>query len=328
LPPEEGGAGLGPVEARLLELLFDAYRVPTSDNQLILSALREHASDELKIKVLPDLKTGRASFCLGYTEPDAGSDMAAVRTRAFPEGDDWVISGTKVFTTWAHQSDYVFLLARTGNQDVKHGALTVFLVPLDTPGIEVRPIEAMAGIRTNITYYRDVRVPDYYRIGGIGDGWQVVAGPLATEHGTSVSNPLSDLNGTMGAMFTRALQRLIDKAVDWAMTPDPATGAAPVEDPLVRRTLHAALLDIEVCHSTPGPFGKLTAAEALSKHADAIVDMAAPEGLLDRDAIGAVADGVLAWARLFASATTIYGGTSEIHRNNLARGELGLPRPR
>jgi alkylation response protein AidB-like acyl-CoA dehydrogenase len=186
----------------------------------------------------------------------------------------------------------------------------------------------MGGVRTNVTYYRDVRVHDRYRLGGVGDGWKVVSGPLASEHGADAPDPLGDLNGPMGAAFTRTLARLVERTVDWAIVPDPATGEPPIDDPLVRSALTAALLDIEVCRSTPPGYGKVAASAALARHAEALLDLTAPAGLLDGGAPGTVEHGVIAWARLFAPATDIYGGTSEMYRNNLARGVLGLPRPR
>lgn len=326
--PEDGGAGLGPVEAQLLTALFDEYRVPTYNNDLVLPTLRTHGSAELKATVLPDLASGRKSFCLGYSEPDSGSDMAAARTRATRDGDTWVINGAKMFTTYAHESDYVFMLARTGPVEDKHRTLTMFLVPMDAEGIEVQPIWAMGRVRTNMTFYRDVRISDSFRLGPVNEGWRVVSEPLAAEHGKGGPNGLEDLNGQMGAAFTRTLERLVQHTVDWAVRTTGADGRPLIEDPVVRRELATALLDIEVCWNTPGEFGKVTAAETLIRHADALADLTAPAGILDDGADGAIAHGLIGWARLFAPGTAIYGGTTEIYRNNLARGVLGLPRSR
>jgi alkylation response protein AidB-like acyl-CoA dehydrogenase len=326
--PEDGGAGLGAVEARVLTALYDEYRVPNYNNDLILPTLRKHGSEELRATVLPDLASGRKSFCLGYSEPDSGSDMAAARTRAVQDGDTWVINGSKMFTTYAHESDYVFMLARTGPVEDKHRTLTMFLVPMDSEGVEVQPIWAMGRVRTNMSYYRDVRIPDTYRLGPVNEGWRVVSEPLAAEHGRGDFDALEDLNGSMGAAFTRTLERLVQCTVDWAARTRGADGRPLIEDPVVRQQLATALLDIEVCWNTPGEFGKVMAAETLIRHADALADLTAPAGILAEGAEGAIAHGLIGWARLFAPGTAIYGGTTEIYRNNLARGALGLPRSR
>ncbi|GAA4558558.1 acyl-CoA dehydrogenase family protein [Pseudonocardia xishanensis] len=327
-PPDRGGAGLGPVEARLIELLFDELRLPTYANEMILPTLRRHGSARLQELVLPDLESGRSTFCLGFTEPDSGSDMAAARTRAVRVGDDWVIDGTKMFTTWAESADYVFLLARTGELADKHGGLTLFLVPMDTPGIEARPIFAMGGVRTNVTYYREVPVPDMYRLGEVGAGWRVVSEPLATEHGVTAPSLVDDLNGDMGKASTRVLEALVERFVSWAARPEVAGGSPPLEDPSVRLAVLDALQDIEVCWSVPSSYGKVVAAEALQRHADTLLGLAGPAGLLGPGEPGGAVDGILAWARTFAPATDVYGGTSEVYRNNIARQGLGLPRPR
>ncbi|HEY6798936.1 MAG TPA: acyl-CoA dehydrogenase family protein [Kineosporiaceae bacterium] len=327
-PKDRGGADLGPVEARVLELLLEEYHVPPYTNELVLPTLRKYGSDRLKSEVLPDLESGRTSFCLGYTEPDSGSDMASVRTHAVRQGDDWVINGSKMFTTWAHQSDFVFLLTRTGPVENKHRNLTVFLVPMHTEGVEVGPIYGMGDERTNVTYYRDVRVPDYLRLGAIDAGWQVVSEPLAAEHGLSDLDALADYNGSLGASNVRVLEHLLLRTAQWAAATADEDGRPLIEDRNVRRQLATMLLDIEVNRNTPSQFGKVRGSETLALHADAIADLTAPVGVLHSEAPGSVASGLIGWARLFAPGTAIYGGTTEIYRNNIARADLGLPRAR
>jgi len=318
---DEGGADLTAVQSAILERVMDELRVPgTGGSELFISTLTRFASDTVKREVLPGLLSGQATICLGYSEPDSGSDMAAARTRAVRDGDEWVINGQKIYTTWGHESDYVFLLTRTGTIEEKHRGLTVFLVPMSTPGIEARPLWILGEGRTNMTFYTDVRISDDYRIGEVGAGWQVVSEPLATEHGVGDSDGLSEISGTMGIMFTNTLDRLIDFAVRWA------DERGKLDDPHVRRTIAEATLDLEVCRNTPGELGKPGCAAALIRNADRFIDLAAPESILSREAEGSDAAAVLAWARMYAPGTDVYGGTTEIYRNNIARG-LGLPRP-
>lgn len=328
-PREEGGAGLDTVETRLLRELFEELGIPLSNSSdLLTSTIQKYASERVRREVLPDILRGTRTVCLGYSEPDSGSDMAAARISAVRDGDTWVINGSKIFTTYAHESHYVFLLARTGPVEEKHRTLTTFLVPLDSPGIEVDAIWAMGDVRTNVTYYSDVHLSDEYRLGPVNEGWRVVSEPLAVEHGIEGDlDALAPINGSMGAEFCRTLEGAIDVAIEWAATTRGDDGAPLIQDPLVRSALSEALLDLEIARNAPGETGKVVAAEALIRQSDALVDLAGPAGFLTAGTPGASRRGYLSWSRLHAPGTAIYGGTSEIYRNNIAKGELGLPRP-
>jgi alkylation response protein AidB-like acyl-CoA dehydrogenase len=318
LPRDQGGADLDPIKELILSSLLAERGVPAAGDTLVPPAIVEYGSQRLKDEILPLIRTGRAGLCLGYSEPDSGSDMAAARTRAIPDGDDWIINGSKMFTTFAHTSDYVFLLARTDPSASKHRGLTMFLVPLDHGGVEIRPLYAMGDVRTNVTYYRDVRIPDWYRIGPVGDGWSVVSGPLQAEHGSHErAEGLVPFNSVMGANFADILERLLRIACGWAQT------EGIDDDPVVRNYLAELALDIEAARNYSSDFGKALAAETFQHHADALVDLIGPQAL-GPDAVGG---GAFTWARAFAPGTAIYGGTTEIYRNNYARSVLKLPRP-
>ncbi|MFA7324315.1 MAG: acyl-CoA dehydrogenase family protein [Candidatus Nanopelagicales bacterium] len=326
--PEAGGAGLGEVEEEIITELFNEYFIPNNaSSDLLIPTLERFGSDWLKANVLPGIRTGELTTCLGYSEPDNGSDIAAAKTRAVQDGDEWVINGQKMWTTWGNESDYVFLLARTGPIEQKHRTLTMFLVPMDAPGVEASPVWILGGGRTNVTFYSDVRISDDYRIGGINEGWSVMSEPLATEHGAGVvTEGVVPINGSMGAGFSRVFSKLIDGAIDWAASRTSADGRSRLEDPLVRIALAEAMLDLEVCWNAEGELGKPMAAEALMANADRLADMAAPEGILDFGVDGSIAAGIIASERQHAPGSAVYGGTTEIYRNNIARG-LGLPRP-
>ncbi|HQV58982.1 MAG TPA: acyl-CoA dehydrogenase family protein, partial [Ilumatobacteraceae bacterium] len=192
--PEDGGAGLDGRKASIISRELGRSGAPTiltTTTLLPPVAIRMFANDEVKAEVLPKVADGTVRVCLGYTEPDCGSDLAAVRTRAERDGDEWLINGTKMFTTGAQFCQYCFLLARTDPELPKHKGLTVFLVPLDLPGIEIRPVETLGGERTNFVYLEDVRVADKYRLGAVNDGWNVVSAPLKHEHGMGDSDGAS-----------------------------------------------------------------------------------------------------------------------------------------
>lgn len=328
LPPEQGGAGLGEIEQEIITSLFEEFHMAgNASNALLIPTLEQHGSAWLKEHVLPGIRTGELTTCLGYSEPDNGSDIAAAKTRAVQDGDMWVINGQKMWTTWGDESDYVFLLARTGPIEDKHRTLTMFLVPMDVPGVQATPVWILGGGHTNVTFYTDVTISDNYRIGPVNEGWSVMSTPLATEHGAGVvTEGVVPINGSMGAGFSRTFEKLIDGAIDWAASRTSLDGRSRLEDPLVRIALAEAMLDLEVCWNAEGELGKPMAAEALATNADRLADMAAPEGILAFGVDGSIAAGIIASERQHAPGSAIYGGTTEIYRNNLAR-RLGLPRP-
>jgi alkylation response protein AidB-like acyl-CoA dehydrogenase len=326
----EGGAALDPVRRHILALELSRQAAPINiiDTTAIgAEAVKAWGSDELRAEVLPGVTSGAIRICLGYTEPDAGSDLAAVRTRAVRAGDDWIINGSKMFTTGAQVSQFSFLLARTNTEVAKHKGLTMFLVPLDDPGVSVGPIETLGGERTNVVYYGDVRITDKYRLGPVDGGWSVLSAPLDEEHGIGTANGqgLGEING-QGAWHNRSLQRIFAAAHRWAVTPD-ADGDAPIDEQATAARLAQVAMDIEVARSTPGAMGRLVAAELLIQDAADLIDLAAPDSLIARGESGAVEDGTFEWGHRFAPGSAIYGGTVEIQRNIIAQRFLGLPRP-
>src|SRR5271156_2303274 len=153
---------------------------------MVARKVQQFGSAELADEVLPGVLSGHIRLCLGYTEPEGGSDVATCKTRAVRDGSAdgaWIINGSKMFTSNAQNAKYVFLLTNTDPQGARHKNLTMFLVPLDSPGIEIQGIRTVDGDRTNIVYYSDVRVDDLYRIGEVNGGWTVMRFALDSEHG-------------------------------------------------------------------------------------------------------------------------------------------------
>ncbi len=166
--------------------------------------------------MLPGVFSGHVRMCLGYTEPEGGSDVATCKTRALRDGDSWLINGSKMFTTGAHNCQYVFLITNTDPQARKHKSLTMFLVPLDSAGIEIQGIRTVDGDRTNIVYYSDVRIDDKYRLGAVNGGWTVLREPLNVEHGAVAAAPdgLQDTSIMMHQAGSMAEAVDTDGAVD------------------------------------------------------------------------------------------------------------------
>jgi alkylation response protein AidB-like acyl-CoA dehydrogenase len=291
------------------------------------------ASEELKREVLPRVLAGEVIISLGYTEPSAGSDVAAAQTRAVRDGDGWVIDGQKMFTSGANLTQYVFLLTRTDPGAAKHRGLTMFLVPLDTPGIEIHPVHTLSDERTNVTYYGGVRIPDRYRVGPVDGGWSVLGYALELEHGTSGG----------ASTYSLILRELLDKALRWARTAE-RHGRPALEDPRVRERLARVAMHAEQAFVLArrslwngatgrpdrgeGPMTKLLGTEALQADASDLLDLMAPDSLLHAGVPGAAAEGEAQFAYRLGAAATIYGGSTEIIRSIIAQQALGLPRSR
>jgi len=184
---DEADGGFSRLRRRLWNLEIGRAHTPWfhwGTTAMVARAVDQFGSPELKEAVMAPALSGRIRLCLGYTEPEGGSDVATCRTRAVRDGDGWVINGSKMFTSNAQNAAYVYLITNTDPSAPKHQSLTMFLVPMDAPGVEIQPIRTVDGDRTNITYYSDVRVDDRYRIGEVNGGWAVLRDALNDEHGT------------------------------------------------------------------------------------------------------------------------------------------------
>lgn len=328
-PVERGGAGLDPLGARILELELQKAHVPwvtLGTTRLVLSAVERYASEPIRDDVISGVAGGRVRFCLGYTEPDGGSDIAGAKTRAVRDGDEWTVNGSKIFTTGAHNCQYTFLITRTDPELPKHKGLTMFLMPLNSKGVEIQGIRAFSGERTNIVYYDNVRVSDDYRLGGVNDGWAVLRGPLDEEH--SIGGAAEDAgldDPSIGVQFVRELHLALDAAAEWANTSAP-DGSRPADDPAVRYRLGKVAVELEAALATPGAFGRVKCAETIVAGAAELLDLLGPAGLISRGAPGAIGGGQVDFAHRYAQGTATYGGTVEVFRTIIAQHELGLPR--
>lgn len=279
-------------------------------------------TDEQKQRFLPDIAAGRTIFCQGFSEPNAGSDLAAVRTRARLEGGAWVVNGQKIWTSLAHISDWIFVIARSEEGSQGPRGLTFLMMPLDQDGIEIRGIRQINGdAEFNETFFTDARCPADSLIGAPGEGWKIAMGLLAFERGVST------LGQQMG--FRNELDEIIAAAKD--------NGAA--RDPLIRQRLAKAEIGLRLMR-----YGAL---RMLSQTDHARIDGAALTYKIQwaswRRSLGELAMDVLGQAGevtphpdyewdtlpnlfLFSRADTIYGGTNQIQRNLIAERGLAMPR--
>jgi alkylation response protein AidB-like acyl-CoA dehydrogenase len=295
------------------------HRVNHIGENLLAPTLLACGSDEQRARFLPPIRSGDELWCQGYSEPDAGSDLANVKTRAVRDGDEWVVTGQKVWTSLAHVADWCFVLARTDPDASKHAGLSYLLVPMDQPGIEVRPIVQMTGTSEfNEVFFDGARTAAANVVGAPGDGWRVAMATLGFERGVST------LGQQVG--FARELDRVIAVAVE--------TGAA--DDPVVMDRITQAWTELRAMRytalrmlavETPGVEASI--AKLLWSGWHQRLGELAMLVRGDAAAVAAGADGDLDELQrlfLFSRADTIYGGSDEIQRGIIATRMLGLPR--
>ena len=328
-PVAEGGAGLDNFEATVLLNTLRRGGVPTTGfgtTLLPANAIKATGSDELKARILPGVAAGETLICLGYTEPAGGSDVFACATRSQQDGDDWIVNGQKIFTTFAHLADYCFLLTRSTPGSVGTRGLTMLLVPLDSPGIEIQPVHTIGHERTNVVFYNDVRVADANRVGEAHQGFAVMRAALEAEQ-----------NVAPGART----RWIAEDALEFARAQPGPDGTALVNSPLVRERLARMAMEAEVADllglraafldsdgQKPGPVSALFGPESYVRASAAAVDIAGAAGLLDWTDPQAPVDGLMDAHYRSAVATTIYGGSSEVLRSLIVENRLGLPRSR
>ncbi len=301
-------------------------RTAASVTEFVAAITMLAGTAEAKEEVIGRVLAGDALGCLGFSEPQSGSDIFGAKFSAVRDGDDWILNGQKMFTTSGHNAHYILLLTRTDNTGRKHEGLSMFVVPMDLPGIELHPVYTLQDEKTNITYFTDVRVPGKYLLGEANQGAHVMTLGLSFEHG--------------GSGYWAAQRAMVMRAVAWASKSRP-DGTRPIDDPIVRRVLARAAAREEVadvlCRRVEwatveniheiswGPMAKVFTTENMARDAEAIVAAAAPDSLirgLDKDL------DIVEVTMRRGMAMTIYGGTSEVHRSLIAEKSLGMPKSR
>lgn len=275
-------------------------------------------TDEQRARWLPPILRGEAIWCQGFSEPDAGSDLASLRTRAERDGDDLVLDGVKIWTSYAQVADHQEMLVRTDPDAPKHRGITWLVCDMDQPGIEVRPIRTL--VRESHfceVHYHEVRVPLTNVVGEIDDGWRVARATLAYEHGIANLGQQVRLTRTVEHIVELARERGCDDAT-WARIADARAEVASL------RAMTSVMVSRVARQDLPGPEGSLVKLRYgdVSQRVHALgVDVLGVEGLeFVPD------DHTLTYGYLASLAATIGGGTSEIQRDIVARRLLGLPR--
>ena len=325
----ESDGGFTRVRRRIWELEKRRAHVPWvawGTTSMVARSVAKFGSAELREEVMPRVFSGEVRLCLGYTEPEGGSDIATCKTRAVRDGDSWLINGAKMFTTGAHKCQYVFLITNTAPDAPKHKSLTMFLVPLDSPGIEIQGLRTVDGDRTNIVYYSDVRVDDKYRLGDVNAGWTVLREPLNTEHGAVSAAPdgLQDTSIMMHQAGTMATA--VDNAVKRVTQRDPS-GRRLLDDQSVAYRLGRSFARIEASLSAPNIYGRVANAQTMRDVSPDLMDILGAASALPFGTDGAADDGSAEYVYRFAPLVGIYGGTLEVFRNMIGQYMLGLGKP-
>jgi 3-oxocholest-4-en-26-oyl-CoA dehydrogenase alpha subunit len=326
--PQADG-GFSRVHRRIWELEKRRAHVPWvtwGTTAMVARSVAKFGSPELRDEVMPKVFSGHVRLCLGYTEPEGGSDIASCKTRAVRDGDGWIVNGSKMFTTGAHKCQYVFLITNTDPEAPKHKSLTMFLVPLDSPGIDIQGIRTIDGDRTNIVYYSDVRVDDKYRLGEVNAGWTVLREPLNTEHGAVAAAPdgLQDVSIMMHQAGFMA--DALDKAAGKVAERDP-NGRRLIDDHAVAYRLGRSAARMEAALSAPSIFGRVALAQTMRDISPDLMDILGTASTLPSGTDGAADDGASEYIYRFAPLVGIYGGTLEVFRNMIAQYVLGLGKP-
>jgi alkylation response protein AidB-like acyl-CoA dehydrogenase len=351
-PTEYGGKGLTLLQQVVLNEEFARAGAPLRadffGDTLVGPTLLQWGTEEQKKQFIPSILNGTIAWCQGFSEPDAGSDLASLKTRAELDGDEWVINGQKVWTTQARRADYIFLLARTDPDAPKHAGISYLLVPMKQPGVEIRPIEQIDGsAEFNEVFLTNVRCPKENVIGGVNNGWKVAMTTLGFERGTSATTGY------------RRFQKEFNEILQLAQ----ARGAS--SDPLIRQRLarswskiksmqingYRTLTDALRGTNTTAALGatnKMFWSEAHQQTMLLALDILGPDGQVLLGQVGQDAKGsqegqemLLPGARrgrsdypvnslqslfFFSRSETIWGGSAEIQRNIVGERVLGLPK--
>ncbi|HQW07669.1 MAG TPA: acyl-CoA dehydrogenase family protein [Steroidobacteraceae bacterium] len=332
-PVEYGGRALDPLAQKILleELWLAETPFPFVTVNTIGPALIRRGTTEQKREFLPRIARGEITFAVGYTEPTAGSDLASLKTRAERDGDHFIINGQKIFTSGAQSADYVWLAARTDPNAPPHKGITLFVMDTRLPGFSVTPIHTVGGVRTNVTFYENVRVPAAMIFGELNGGWRLITEQLNHERVGLAALAY----GAMGCF---------DQTVEWARTTPAAEGGRVIDRPWAQLALAEAYVVLqanavlgnrvawEISRESVRPelasACKVFGTESYIKVLQLLLDVVGCAGLVKQGSPGARLQGRLEREWRMCQINTFGGGAVEVLRDMVATMGLGQPRGR
>jgi alkylation response protein AidB-like acyl-CoA dehydrogenase len=326
-PKEYGGGGLAPVEQAILAEEIARADAPNASGGMgvlwVGPAIIRFGTDAQKRRFIPPILSGEERWCTGYSEPNAGSDLASLQMRAERDGDDYVVTGQKIWTTMAHESEWCFLLVRTSREGAKHAGLTILLVDMRTPGLTVRPLRQITGdAEFNELFLDQVRVPVAQRLGAEGQGWAIVMSALVDERSSLATAIRVD------EIFARLRETV--RAAGLARDPiwRQRLGALATDCAIVRTSNLRNLSDQLHGRLNPGLASalKLFCSELNQRLSAAGHEALGPGGLVLPGGSATPERASWSYKMLYDRCLTIAGGTSEVQRGVIAQRVLGLPR--
>jgi 3-oxocholest-4-en-26-oyl-CoA dehydrogenase alpha subunit len=327
-PREYGGLGLGAVYQHLLMSEFEYWGAPAPDLTVtsVAPMIMRYGTVQNKTEWLPLIARGQMICAVGYSEPEAGTDLANLRTRAVREGQEWVINGTKSWNSGAQRATHEWLCVRTDPDGARHRGISVIIVPIDSPGVEIRPLYAWSGYRTNEVHFRDVRVPVSNLVGDVNRGWTYITGALDLERGALTN--AGDLRRAVDDLRELAQHRRRDGSVpahSAALRRRLAQAEADVEVATLMGYEAASILDSGVIPTVEVSVEKVFTSELRQRIADLALDVLGPDGVLAHRSENAPLAGK--FERLYRAAPLMRfgGGTNEVLRDIIAQRGHGMP---
>jgi alkylation response protein AidB-like acyl-CoA dehydrogenase len=330
-PKEFGGQGRPAIEQYIFfdEVQRAGFPIPFLTLCTVGPTLMKYGTDEQKAKYLPAILRGECHFSIGYSEPNAGTDLAALRTRAVREGEEYVINGQKVFTSLAEYADYIWLAVRTDPGAPRHKGISILIVPTNAPGFSLSPIFTLGGNRTNAIYLENLRVPASALVGRENEGWRLITTQLNHERvALSAPGPVT---------------RLLEDTCAWARETRSKDGRRVIDTPWVQSNLARARAQVEVLRLLTWrqawniDRGKLDPAESSTvkvfgiesfiRIGQLLLEVLGPEGALKEGSPGARLRGRVERFYRPVLTLTFGGGTNEIQRDIIATVGLQMPRP-
>jgi len=326
-PQEYGGQGKGALYLWLLAEELSYARMPfdTLTFNSIGPTIMHFGSEEQKRDLLPKVQAGEMNFALGYTEPNAGTDLASLQTRAVRDGDEWVINGQKIYTSHAHLSSHVFLAARTDPDAPKHRGISMFVIPLDTPGISVRPLWTLGRGRTNETFYENVRIPADTMVGEENRGWYMLSSALDLERvAIGTYRPLEHMIEDLTHYISTERPEL---AQDGVLRTQVAEAAIRVQVARALATTNASLVHNGLVPTMEASMAKVWVSDSRERIANMAIDVLGRTGSVQRESPEyAAVGGSFESAWRSSPPGRFGGGTNDIQRRIIACRGLGLPR--
>jgi alkylation response protein AidB-like acyl-CoA dehydrogenase len=328
-PTEYGGQGRGPVEQFIFfdESMRAGAPVPMLTVNSVAPTIMQFGSEEQRRRFLPGILRGKIHFCIGYSEPGAGTDLASLRTKAVRDGDDYVISGQKMWTSLAGGADYCWLAARTGAEDSRHRGISIFMVPMDAPGIERTPLRLLTSHDIHSVYWDEVRVPAENRVAGENEGWKLIVNQLNHERVTLCSPGMAE--------------HMLHETIEWARSTELPGGRRVIDQEWVQVNLAKAYAGFEFLRlanwkvawaatrdelpvadaSTIKVFGTEHYLESFRL----LMEVLGEQSYLTEDTPGALLGARLEQMYRSLLILTFGGGTNELQRDLIAAFGVGMP---